>query len=298
MKQLVINADDLGLAASVNRGILETVERGVVTSTSLLVNMPAFDDAIARLRAWRERDGRGETLSVGLHFNVVAGRPLVAARALQNARTGEFLPLVALVWKAYRGRLDPRDIRRELEAQLARANEALGTLGLRVTHIDSHRHIHCLPVIFDEVVGTARRHGISHVRHPYEKRLLLKRPRSILASQVLRAVVSSRPSLDDVAFTGVAAMGSRSFDRDLMTLLSALPAGTTELMVHPGYESPELAAIDRYRRPREREVRALTSPVLRDRILELGVHLTTFGRASNATTRPGSPARPRVPEAF
>jgi len=293
-KRLVINADDLGLAESVNRGIFETIERGVVTSASLLVNMPAFGDAMARLRAWRERDG--ETLSVGLHFNLVAGLPLAPSRTLLDARTGEFLPMVALVWKAYRGKLDPREVRRELDAQLARANDALGALGMRVTHIDSHRHLHCLPLIFDEVVGAARRHGITHVRHPYEARLLLKRARSVLAAHVLRAVVSSRPPLDDVAFAGVGAMGSRTFDRDLLTLLSALPAGTTELMVHPGYDSPELAAIDRYRRPREQEVRALTSPMLRDRILELGVQLTTFGQTS-ATARPGSTARPRVSEA-
>jgi predicted glycoside hydrolase/deacetylase ChbG (UPF0249 family) len=77
-------------------------------------------------------------------------------------------------------------------------------------------------------------------------------------------------------------MGSRTFGRDLEALLTVLPPGTTELMVHPGYDSPELAAIDGYRAPRERELRALTSPELRDRIRQLGVQLTQF----DATAQP------------
>lgn len=278
-RRLVINADDLGLAESVNRGIFETIEQGVVTSTSLMVNMGACDHAIARLRDWLTR-GKPGTLSVGLHFNIVAGSPLGACATLLDARR-EFLPLRVLAWRALKRRIDEGDVQRELEAQLDRARRLLMPLGMRVTHIDSHRHVHSLPVVYDVVLRTARRHAIGHVRHPFEARALLRRPHAMLASRVLRALNASRKPLDDVGFAGVGAMGSRTFERDIATLLSVLPAGTTELMVHPGYDSPELAALDPYRAPREREVRALTSPALRDRIQELGVQLTPFG----ATTR-------------
>lgn len=279
-KRLVINADDLGLAESVNRGIIETIEHGVVTSTSLLVNMSAGDDAIQRLRDWLSR-GDPRTLSVGLHFNIVAGSPLSACATLLDAHR-KFLPLRVLAWRALKRRIDQRDVQRELEAQLDRAKRLLVPLGMRVTHIDSHRHVHCLPVMYDAVLRAARRHGIGHVRHPYEARVLIRRPHAVLASRVLRAIASNRQPLDNVGFAGIGAMGSRTFEHDIATLLLALPPGTTELMVHPGYDSPELAAIDPYRMPREREVRALTSPALRDRILELGVQLTPFG----ATTPP------------
>lgn len=282
MKRLVINADDLGLAGSVNRGIFETIEKGVVTSTSLMVNMPACDDAIQRLGDCLTR--RDPTsLSVGLHFNLVAGSPLTPCATLLDEHA-KFLPLPVLAWRAFNRRIDERDVERELEAQLERANRLLSPLGMRVTHIDSHRHAHCFPQVFDVVVHTAKRHGIGHVRHPYEAPVLVWRPHAVLAAQVLRFIISDRRPLDDVGFAGVGAMRSRTFARDIATLLSALPSGTTELMVHPGYDSPELAAIDGYRAPRERELRALTSPALRDRILDLGVQLMPFG----ATAPPAS----------
>jgi predicted glycoside hydrolase/deacetylase ChbG (UPF0249 family) len=261
----------------VNRGIVETIERGVVTSASLMVNMAACDDAIRRLR---ELQVRGVTASIGLHFNIVAGRALGTCPTLTRQPGGhEFLPLPSLAWRAFRRRVDPRDVEAELEAQLRRARELLATVGMRVTHIDSHRHAHCLPGVVDIVLRTARRHGIEHVRHPYEASTLLRSPRASLAAQLLRVALPKQtvPPIDDIGFTGVAAMGSRTFDRDLLEIVSALPQGTTELMVHPGYDSPELAALDPYRAPREREVRALTSQVLRERIVERGVELTRFG---------------------
>ena len=275
-KRLVINADDLGLAESVNRGIIESIATGVVTSTSLLVNMPACDDAMTRLRECLS-DRRFPAPSVGLHFNIVAGRPMGVCPTLLQGPHGVH-SLSALAWRAFTRRLDERDVERELEAQLDRARRLLEPLGLRVTHIDSHRHTHCLPGIFGVVLRTARRHGITHVRHPYEMHHLIpRRPRAFLASGFLRAVTARHSPLDAVRFAGIGAMNSPTFALDIAALLDALPEGTTELMVHPGYDSPELAAIDSYREPRERELRALTSPALRDRILERGIELTSFG---------------------
>lgn len=279
-KKLVVNADDLGLAESVNRGIADTIESGVVTSTSLMVNMAACDDAVRKLRYLR---ALGKSFSVGLHFNIVAGRPLTHCPSLVDERTGNFLPLSSLLWKSLARNLSLADVQRELEAQLTHAEDVLAKLNMRVTHIDSHRHTHCLPGIFDLVLATARERGISHVRHPHETNMLLRRPRAIIASKLLRTILHKQRPMDDVIFTGVGAMASPTFHRDISTMLDALPTGTTELMVHPGYDSAELAAIDGYREPREREVYALTSPRLRERIHELGVELTRFGAS---TTQP------------
>lgn len=284
--RLIVNADDLGLAESVNRGIIEAIECGIVTSASLMVNMPACEDAIGRLADARTR---GAAPSIGLHFNIVAGRPLEICRTLTNSRTGEFLPMLTLAWRAWAGRLDLAEIERELNAQLHKAKKLLIPMGLQVTHIDSHRHAHCLPGVFDIVVRAAKRHGIVHVRHSCDAPgTQLGRPHAMLASRLLRAVVAKLEPIDDVQFAGIAMMGSRSFDSDIAKLIASLPAGTTELMVHPGYDSPELAALDKYRAPRERELRALTSPQLRDRIEAMGVELTQFGAHPEAPTDPAA----------
>jgi predicted glycoside hydrolase/deacetylase ChbG (UPF0249 family) len=295
--RLIVNADDLGLAESVNRGIIEAIERGIVTSASLMVTMPACDDAIRRLAEALAR-GTGP-ISIGLHFNLVAGRPLEHARTLTNPRTGEFLPMLTLAWRAWGGdsRLDLREVERELDAQLHKAKELLIPIGLQVTHIDSHRHAHCLPGVFDSVVRAARRHGIVHVRHSCDAPgTQLGRPHAMLASRLLRAVLAKHQPIDDVRFAGIAMMRSRTFDKDIERLIANLPAGTTELMVHPGYDSPELGEIDGYRAPRERELRALTSPALRDRIEALGVELTRFDGplVSESAQNPTAPAAPRA----
>lgn len=273
--RLIINADDLGLAESVNRGILETMQAGVVTSASLMVNMPAHHDAIHRLRKARER---GLDVSIGLHFNLVSGTPITACDSLVDSRSGRFLPLRSLAWRAFAGRIAQRDVEGELEAQLRSAEDLLSQVGMRVTHIDSHRHAHCLPSIFDVVVRVARKRAIGHVRHPVESgRTQLGKPLAMIPTQILRMVLSSSETLDDIGFAGFALMGASELDRDFERLLQALPQGTTELMVHPGYDSPELAALDPYRAPREREVRVLTSPALRDLLRRLDVELLHFG---------------------
>lgn len=282
-KRLVVNADGFGLAESVNRGIADTIELGVVTSTSLIVNLAASDDAIRRLRYLR---ALGRNFSVGLHLNIVAGRPLSRCPSLVDPRTGEFLSLSSLAWRAMARRLDLHDVQRELSAQLAVARSLLARLNMRVTHIDSHRHTHCLPGILELVHRTAQENDIAHVRYPREQRYFTTRPRAAMESGLLRAMLYRRRPMNDVAFTGIGAMSSSSFHTDLADVIADLPTGTTELMVHPGYDSAELAAVDDYREPREREVYALTSPRLRQTIEALGVELTHFG-----ATVPESTAR-------
>jgi predicted glycoside hydrolase/deacetylase ChbG (UPF0249 family) len=274
-KRLIVNADDLGLAESVNRGIIETMETGIVTSASLMVNMCAHDDAMRRLAAARSR---GLDVGIGLHFNIVSGTPLTSSGTLADRGSLRFLPLGRLALRAFARRINPADVKRELNAQLDKAQAMLTPLAMRVTHIDSHRHAHCMPGILDVVVMVAASHGIRHVRHPRESvRTLLGRPAPLIATGLLRLLLSDNDRLDDTAFAGFALMGSRTLDRDLPRLLERLPEGTSELMVHPGYDSPELAALDPYRAAREREVRVLTSPAIRRRLQELGMELTHFG---------------------
>lgn len=279
-KRLVVNADDLGLAESVNRGIADTIELGVVTSASLMVNLPACEDAMRRLRYLR---AIGKTFSIGLHFNIVTGRPLTRCTSLLDPQTGQFLTVSSLVWRAMARRLSLRDVQMELDAQVERARALLAKINMRLTHIDSHRQTHCLPGIFELVQRTAKANDIIHVRHPYE-RPMLRRPRAMMTSGLLRTMMLGRRPMDDVSLTGVGAATSSSFQRNIAAVIAALPAGTTELRVHPGYDSDELAAVDTSGRPREREVYALTSPRLRERIDALGVELTHFGACDLPST--------------
>jgi len=242
---------------------------GAVTSASVMVNLPAFGHAM-RLAA----DAPG--LGTGLHFNILAGRPLTPALSLVRPRSGDFLSYPALVRRAFAGRIRSADVYAECAAQIARLRDA----GRTVTHLDSHRHVHVLPTVWAAVRRAADDAGIAHVRVPLRPaggapRGFVAAVKQSLLGAWYRAAGGARTPAS-VRFEGIALMGGDGFARGLVPLLAALPTGVTELMVHPGYDDAELAAIDSYRSAREIELRALISPPVLEALRD--VELTHFGR--------------------
>lgn len=272
---LVINADDLGFAPGVNRGIVEGHEAGVLTSASIMVNAPAFTEAVALIRA------RAPRLGVGLHLDLVAGRPLTDAPSLVDQRTGRFFSLGELARRAFTGRIRHDDVRRECDAQLA----ALVAAGIRPTHLDSHRHAHALPGVLPAVAASAHHAGLRWVRRPLD-RPTLRAPAA--SAKMLLLVGAWRRALGGVSpddlpllarapnFRGIALQDAPDVERRLLALIDHLPDGITELMLHPGYDDAVLAALDSYRHQREREIAALTSPAVRERLRRPDVKLVSF----------------------
>ena len=272
---VVINADDFGFAPGVNRGILEAHAAGTLSSTSMMVNTPAFAEAAALAREQAPR------LGIGLHFNILVGAPLTPATTLVNQRTGQFLTLGQLTRRALRGRVSPVDIRAECDAQLA----ALRAHGIAPTHIDSHRHAHALPNVLAPVLASALAVGVAVVRRPLD-RPIRSEPMTSAKMLVLhsswrratrglgtaeRALIARSPR-----FRGIALQGRRDVEQRLWTMLGHLAEGATEIMLHPGYDDATLAAQDAYRSEREREVRALTSARIRERLSRGDIQLVSF----------------------
>jgi predicted glycoside hydrolase/deacetylase ChbG (UPF0249 family) len=272
-RRLVVNADDFGLSAGVNRGILEAQAGGVVSSVSVLVNAPGWTDAARRLR------DVGPGLGVGLHFNLTTGTPVSGGGSLIDARTGRFHPLRALLARAATARIDPADVAIECAAQLARLRDA----GVAVTHIDSHRHVHVLPGIWAAVVETARQERIPVVRVPLEPlQVNWANWRASLKKAALRlawgmASLGAPPLRRVDRFLGISLQGSAAFQAQLLAILDGLGPGTTELMVHPGYANGDLAGWDDYTAPRARELAALTRPEVLERFRRGNFRLIHFG---------------------
>ena len=264
-----MNADDFGLSPGVTDGILEAHAAGVVSSVSVLVNAPGWEHAAAALRR------AGSTLGAGLHLNLTAGEPVSGGRSLVHGRTGRFHGLAGLVARALAGRIDPGHVAEECAAQLARLRGA----DVRVTHIDSHRHVHALPGVWASVVAAARAHGVPFVRVPVESgggRAQVKRWSIATAWRVAVRGVAAPRHAD--RFYGIALQDDPRFLNRLLALIDRLPAsGITELMVHPGRPDAALAAWDGYVAPRAVELAALTSSAVRERLLRGDVRLTHFG---------------------
>ena len=274
---IIINADDLGFAPGVNRGIMEAHEAGPLSSASMMVNAPAFDEAVSLVR---ERPRR---LDVGLHLDLVAGRPLTEARSLTDGRTGRFHSLAELARRAFTGRVRAEDVRRECDAQLS----ALADAGVTPTHLDSHRHAHVLPGILPAVTASAYEAGLHWVRRPLD-RPTGRTPGASTKMLMLHAAWRrgllgvDRAHLPLLAraphFRGIALQGAPDVEARLLALIDRVPAGVTEIMLHPGYDDATLAAQDPYRHEREREVAALRSPALRARLARDDVRLVSFAQ--------------------
>jgi predicted glycoside hydrolase/deacetylase ChbG (UPF0249 family) len=275
MRFVVINADDLGYAPGVNRGILEAHAAGTVTSASMLVNAPAFADAVELVR----RDAPG--LGVGLHLNLVGGAPLAKVPSLVDPATGQFHHFDVLARRALAGQVDAADVRRECEAQLA----ALAAAGITPTHLDSHRHAHAMPGILPAVAAVAHDAGIGVVRRPLDRLSILD---PVASAKMLVMHAAWRTALTGVApahratlaraphFRGIAMQGMPDIRDRLVATLDQLQLGVTEIMVHPGYDDEVLAAQDPFRTERETELAALRHPAVAARLAKGDVKLVTF----------------------
>ena len=283
--RLIINADDFGISRGVNIGIIEAAVAEVVTSASMIVNLPGFADALDRAQSC-------PTLSLGLHLNFTVGRPLTGAPSLTRRSTGEFYALPVLVARASLGLLDASDIARECLAQIDRMIEA----GFPPTHLDSHRHVHAHPAISAAVIRAAASKGIFQVRVPCEPlavnardwRATLKKVGLLICARLSgRAPAADRTN----HFVGVSLQGGRSFATRLFALIRQLPTGTTELMTHPGYADASLAEQDSYTLERETELRVLCSHEFRELLVRCGVTLTSFGDRPSIVPQEGQLAQ-------
>jgi predicted glycoside hydrolase/deacetylase ChbG (UPF0249 family) len=269
-RRLIINADDFGFTPAVTAGILEAHAAGTVTSTSMMVRCAGWEDGARQAKAT-------PTLEVGLHLNLLVGAPLAAVPSLTDRRSGRFHSLAAIVARALARRIDAGEVTAECEAQLM----ALGNAGIGCTHIDSHRHTHALPVIRGAVAAVAARRRLA-LRRPLESHL---RMAGGVGSQVHRAVIGAAWCASGIGvphtrradhFVGISLQGGRQFDVRLGSTVDGLASGTTELMVHPGRVDDALVAADAYTWQRERELAALTSPGLRERLRRNDVELIGF----------------------
>ncbi len=269
MRRLIVSADDFALAPGVTDGILRAHAAGTVTSASMMVGCPGWDDGVRRAR-------EAPNLDFGLHFNLLVGSPLTGASSLTGGN-GAFRPLAATARRTMLGLVRGADVVAECEAQLA----ALQGAGIRVTHIDSHRHTHALPVIRAAVARVAAEYGLA-LRRPVEPRRLALGPgtgrlRAALvgcAWRVASAGAPSAPTPDHCA--GLSLRGGPGFAAGLSRVIDALPVGTTELVVHPGYPDDVLCGVDGYTTGRESELQALTDPALGNRLRQRDIALISF----------------------
>lgn len=254
-----MNADDFGFSDHTVDATIECFQRGVLSSATMMPNLPAFERAAAFAREHPE-------FSYGLHLCLTDERPVSDPAAIPTLvapdscfwRTAEFFK------RALTGRIAGADIRRETLAQLTRMQER----GIAVRHLDAHGHVHkaaVVPCALRRVLGDF---GIATVRRT--QNLFYRRPRvsrccfNLLANTFIRLLGRTTDYFLMVAGT-LGDGDTRWWER----CIERLPEGVTEIGIHPGWD--------------ESWRRLDTMPVLeggRRYLKESGVQLINFNELS------------------
>ncbi|MGB0063142.1 MAG: ChbG/HpnK family deacetylase, partial [Terracidiphilus sp.] len=179
---------------------------------------------------------------------------------------GRFLPtLAAFLLRLFTGGIRAQEIAIEAAAQIAHLQRS----GVRLTHIDTHKHVHVFPAVLRPVLGAARAAGIHAVRHPFEPDWAMRAAMGASLARVAQVAALSplaSPSRQIIAQEGfatsdgtIAVAGTGTLDGStLRSLLRLLPAGIWELVTHPGYNDTELDNVrTRLRASRDVERQAL-----------------------------------------
>jgi predicted glycoside hydrolase/deacetylase ChbG (UPF0249 family) len=288
VKNLIVNADDLGWTEGVNRGILEAFHHGIVTSASLLANGAAFAGAVEAARS-------APGLGVGVHLNLSDGPPVADRKIVSTLlnRNGEFAGgPETLLFRRVRGGLVLAEVEREWHAQIQKVRDA----GIAPTHLDGHKHVHMLPGLFEIALRLAKRHDVGAIRVSLEasslraalssgskqnagivmKQGVQARGLKLLARDARAQAERAGISTTDY-FCGIAQTGELTRE-GLEQFVKSLPEGTTELVCHPGYADAALQKTPtRLQDSRQTELQILTDTGIRNLVASLGIRLIDYG---------------------
>ncbi len=235
--RLIINADDAGIDAARNRGIMLCVRNSALKSTSVIVEQGGWKDFLERKRPLK-------SLDTGLHFNLTAGRPLTSGLKTLVDQEGNFFNKFQFLDKAVAGEIDPQEVARELFTQLQIFKES----GLTLSHVDGHHHVHILPGVREgflkvvpagtwvrlpfkkgvESLGPQRQETADDLYNNLSRFLKLINFWSLKAKDIWK---DHYRSIDD--FGGTTLTDAPTF-KGLKKEISALTGDICELMVHPG----------------------------------------------------------------
>lgn len=286
--RLIINADDFGLTPGVNQSIRELHQAGALTSATLMATSAHFA-AAASISA----DSREPRLGVGCHVVLVDGTPSLPSAEIPALApsAGRFRPkLSTFVLDLLRGSIPEAEIELEAISQIG----GLQAAGVRVTHIDTHKHTHMFAAVLRPLLRAAALCGIHAIRNPFEPAwAVAATPGAPLARRLqvqalrtqhqnfLRLVRKAGLSTTDGAI-GVLATGTLNA-ATIDSLLRSMPEGTWELVCHPAYYDNELDSVQ----TRLRESRAVEHAALLERIPQYvsahtGIERIHFGHLTQA----------------
>jgi hopanoid biosynthesis associated protein HpnK len=222
-------------------------------------------------------------LRVGLHLNLTDGHPMLPETEVAKLVRGNSGFDQNMARASLRFSVLP-DVRRQFASEIRAQFAAFQATGLRLDHVNTHKHIHVHPGVAKLIIEIGQDYGMRAVRVPLEPVTVLRRafpdehyrtpPYCPWVAMLRRRLEQAGLRANDHVF-GLAWSGGMIEER-ILRLLPHLPDGVSEIYFHPATErtAPLVAAMPFYRHPEE--LATLLSPLLRDRIAEAGIRLVSY----------------------
>jgi chitin disaccharide deacetylase len=264
-KRLIINSDDYGRTPEISRGIRESHLRGVVTSTTCMMNIPTTAADVALALAETPQMG------MGVHLVLTMGRPIVrreggSSITDENGNFFKYDPFIQHI-----PQMDMDEVKAEWQAQIEAFIKAAGRAP---THIDSHHHSsYFAPQLFRRMLELAQQYDCA-IRFPFTDQISSEVEETFKhVPNLIREFNPRRPDTFLVDF-----YDEQATHEELLSLVNNLREGTTEIMCHPGYVDEAFANESVYNFQRERELKILTDPTIKEVIEANGIRLITFAQ--------------------
>ena len=271
-KRVIINSDDFGLTEGVNNGIIELIEAGVLTSTSVMTNMPHYRDIIP----YKDKIG------VGIHLTLTEGMPVLNPTKIPTLvnENGFFYKYSVVTKKAIYRKFSSQELVDEFSAQV----QKLIDIGIKPSHIDSHESILKYPFFIPIVRKLALKYNIKGIRTYSLRRFDLKRllnPKRTLISIILLLQKRMWKNegfhvTDKIDSLNKFGLNYREASDKLKSIMDDLPDGVLEIVVHPGYCNEDNTPLGGYVSEREAELQALLSEEFKKTIQNSGVSLINY----------------------
>lgn len=269
--RLIVNADDYGRTAGVSAGIRNAHLKGIVTSTTAMMNMTGIEEALEK--AQRECP----KLGLGVHLTLTAGKPLRPITEVPSLTGGSDHFPSATGFMEILSKVDPEQVRSEWDAQI---QKFILLTGKKPDHLDSHHHTsYFSPELFEIMLTFARSLGCG-IRPPLAEgnsELPMDLPPE-LGSQAMNFLPPLLRRFNPLCPEN---FYSSFYDEsvnleNLIKILSNIPKGTSELMCHPGYADQELITGSAYNIQREKELAILTDPATYTCIHDRNIQLINY----------------------
>jgi predicted glycoside hydrolase/deacetylase ChbG (UPF0249 family) len=269
---VILHVDDVGMSHSSNLGAIEATEKGVATSFSMMMPCSWVPEIARFLKAHPEADS-GLHLTLTSEWQIYRWGPLAGKAQVPGLVDGE-----GCLWRSVQQvatRATPDEIEREIRAQVDRAE----TLGLPITHLDSHMGtLFARPDYFERFakVGVEKQIPILVVSgHASHLAADERAPAEQLRPWVKKIWNADLPVLDDL-FTGFTSFKNEEKPEKLMALLQELKPGVTEILFHASLPTEDFPLITGSSEARRADLKALTDPRVKKLIEERGIILTTW----------------------